>query len=75
VTSAPAPAPANNGNGSWSLRPSSIGKPGYIELVFPSKPAQEVLDELKAHGFRWARGNACWYGKALRLPAQYTGKE
>lgn len=34
-----------------------------IELYFPTKPAQEVRDELKRCGFRWGRTSGCWYAK------------
>lgn len=32
-----------------------------LELIFPAKPAQEILDKVKAAGFRWSRFSACWY--------------
>ncbi len=32
-----------------------------IELRFPAKPAAEVLDQLKANGWRWSRFSSCWY--------------
>lgn len=34
-----------------------------IEIYFNSKPAAEIRDALKAHGFRWHRQKACWYSK------------
>jgi hypothetical protein len=34
-----------------------------VEIHFSTRPAPEVLAEVKAHGFRWARGNRCWYGR------------
>ena len=34
---------------------------GGIEIHFPGKPAPEVLTNLKACGWRWARGSKCWY--------------
>lgn len=34
-----------------------------IEIYFNSKPAAEIRDTLKAHGFRWHRQKACWYSK------------
>jgi hypothetical protein len=48
--------------GGVTVRPSSIGRAGVVEIVFNEKPSDEVRDSLKAHGFRWARGNQCWYG-------------
>jgi len=32
-----------------------------LELRFPAKPAPEVLDRLKAAGWRWSRFSSCWY--------------
>lgn len=40
----------------------NIEKKG-IEIRFQSKPAQEVIEILKAHGWRWSRFNVCWYNK------------
>ncbi len=37
---------------------------GGIELRFPSKPAASVLENLKAHGWRWSRFSSCWYKTA-----------
>lgn len=34
-----------------------------IELKFNSKPDKEVLENLKANGFRWSRFNKLWYTK------------
>jgi N12 class adenine-specific DNA methylase len=36
---------------------------GGVEVKFASKPAQEVLEQLKAKGFKWAKGNKVWYKK------------
>mgnify|MGYP003669570331 FL=1 len=38
-------------------------KAGFIEILFDGKPAQSVIDALKAERFRWSRFNKCWYGK------------
>ena len=35
-----------------------------IEIRFPSKPSAEVIDSLKAHGWRWSRFSKCWYKRA-----------
>lgn len=55
-------APAQVGTG-VVMRPSSTGRAGFVELAFDDKPSPETIGELKAHGFRWARGNRCWYGR------------
>jgi hypothetical protein len=34
---------------------------GGIEISFPSKPAQSVIDELKGKGFRWSSFNSVWW--------------
>lgn len=61
----------NRVNNGFTVQPSSLGKAGFIEVVFPEKPDQEVIDELKAAGFRWALRNRCWYGLETRLPERY----
>jgi hypothetical protein len=33
-----------------------------VEVRFAEKPAAEVIQGMHDHGFRWARGNRCWYG-------------
>jgi hypothetical protein len=32
-----------------------------VEVAFPAKPAQSVIDTLKSHGFRWSFKNHVWY--------------
>ena len=49
--------------GPVTVTPSSIGREGVVEVRFADKPGPDVLAALKAHGFRWARGNRCWYGR------------
>lgn len=34
-----------------------------VEIVFPAKPAADVLDRVKAAGFRWSRFAGCWWAK------------
>lgn len=34
-----------------------------IELRFDSKPSQSIIDDLKAHGFRWSSKQKMWYAK------------
>jgi len=48
--------------GGVTVSPSSLGREGVVEIRFAERPAGDVLAALKAHGFRWARGNRCWYG-------------
>jgi hypothetical protein len=55
-------APTATSSGPVTVRPSSIGRDGVVEILFADKPPAEVRDELKAHGFRWAKSNSCWYG-------------
>jgi len=42
-----------------------------IEVKFAKKPSTEVLEKLKAKGFRWAKGNKVWYHKN---PAKLTSE-
>ena len=35
-----------------------------VEIRFPIKPAQRIINSLKANHFRWSRYNRCWYNKA-----------
>jgi nicotinamidase-related amidase len=55
---------------------------GGVEIYFTRKPAQEVIDDLKSNGFRWAKYNKCWYKKdssyaraTLRKYAPIPGEE
>ena len=57
------------------VQPSSTGREGFVEVVFAEKPARETLDALKAHGFRWARGNACWYGRDVAFAQSLAGEQ
>lgn len=34
-----------------------------IEIKFDDKPSQEVLENLKLHGFRWSKYQKIWYAK------------
>jgi hypothetical protein len=36
---------------------------GGIEILFASKPADEIIADLKAHGFRWSPYNSVWWKK------------
>lgn len=39
---------------------------GYVAVTFAEKPERDILDSLKAAGFRWAKGS--WVGTADKLP-------
>ena len=43
-------------------------KPGFSEIVFDEKPEQEILDSLKAAGFRWNFKKGVWWGKTEKIP-------
>lgn len=47
---------------------------GGIELYFTSKPAQAVLDDLKAQSWRWSRFNKCWYRLDNPIARQQAAK-
>jgi hypothetical protein len=49
--------------GGVTVRPSSVGREGFVEVVFAAKPDESVRAGLKSHGFRWAKSTACWYGR------------
>lgn len=59
----PGAAPVSANAEGVTIRPSSLGKAGFVEIVFDSKPSDETRTDLKRHGFRWARSNSCWYGR------------
>lgn len=73
------PVPVNPGrrsqpdDGPVTISPSSIGRDGVVEIRFADRPGDEVLSELKAHGFRWARGNRCWYGRDTAYAESLAG--
>lgn len=56
---------------SFTLRPSSTGRKGFVEVLFKYKPEQAIRDELKRSDFRWSRFNQVWYGQSFKLPARY----
>lgn len=36
---------------------------GGIEIRFPERPAQSVIDSLKSDRFRWSKFSKCWWIK------------
>ena len=53
---------------------SENSEKGGIEIRFPSKPASEVLDTLKANGWRWSRFSGCWYKRASDEARQFAAQ-
>lgn len=47
---------------------------GGIELYFTSKPAQAVLEDLKAKSWRWSKFNKCWYRLDNPIARQQAAK-
>ncbi len=45
-----------------------------IELYFKGKPSDEIRENLKANGFRWARFNKCWYCKDSEQKREFLRK-
>jgi hypothetical protein len=43
----------------------------FVRVTFAEKPPREILDELKAAGFRWSGGG--WNGYRAKLPASVAG--
>src|ERR1035437_6309973 len=43
-----------------------------IEISFPSKPSTNVLESLKANGWRWSRFSSCWYTKRSDKARQFA---
>ena len=64
--------PALPGAGEFKVT-YNAGKNG-VELRFPGKPAQSVLDTLKRAGWRWSRYNSCWYSVRNSLSVSLAAK-
>lgn len=59
-TCAPVPAvPAENSSVSVTENPAKNG----VEIRFSAKPSPELIEELKAAGFRWSRFQNLWYAR------------
>ena len=52
-------SPSNGGGGSGIVRKNE--EKNGMEVKFPGKPDQEVIDYLKASGFHWSRAQRLWY--------------
>lgn len=48
-------------------------RPGYVQILFPWKPATEETNALKKAGFRYTAkvGAPRWYGRIEKAPAEY----
>ncbi len=44
-------------------------RPGFLEVRFGERPADDVLAALKAGGYRWNPRDRCWWGPEEQLPA------
>lgn len=67
----PAPEPGQVAGEGVTVREGT--RPGFVEVRFAAKPPLEQREELKRHGFRWARRSRCWYGPGSRLPERWGG--
>lgn len=67
------PLPATGTNGEVRLNSARNG----VEIHFAAKPEPEVINEIKAHGFRWAMTSRCWYKRqspdAIAFAYRITG--
>lgn len=45
-----------------------------IEIRFDSKPAAEIISDLKANGFRWSSKQKMWYAKQTAERMEFIGK-
>lgn len=43
-----------------------------IELKYEGKPSQSVIDDMKAHGFRWSKFNRVWWSKQTEKSMSYV---
>ena len=45
---------------------------GGIEVKFNAKPAPEIIDSLKSHGFRWSRFQGLWWAKNTEARKEFA---
>lgn len=43
-----------------------------VEIKFPQKPPQEIIDRLKAAGYRWAKTSGAWYNQKQTAKDAYN---
>jgi len=43
-----------------------------LEIRFSVKPSVNVLESLKAHGWRWSRFSSCWYARRTDAARQFA---
>jgi hypothetical protein len=65
------PTPAQIAGEGITVRLSSTGRAGFVEVHFAQKPPEGLRAELKAAGFRWAKLTRSWYGPSAKLPTRY----
>lgn len=57
--------------GGATIAPAANGWSAYVDVSHPWKPSRDVIEELKAAGFRWVGSDVCWRGPEDKLPACY----
>jgi hypothetical protein len=72
AASATYPLPLALANGTLTV--SRNTEKGGIEIRFPKKPDQSLLDDLKAHGFHWSGFAKCWWTKYSPDTWDYANK-
>lgn len=60
--------------GSADISVSHNAAKNGIEIRFATKPAADVLADLKSRGWRWSRFSGCWYATATQASADYAAK-
>jgi hypothetical protein len=60
--------------GSADISVSHNAAKNGIEIRFATKPAADVLADLKSRGWRWSRFSGCWYATATQASADYAAQ-